>query len=1229
LIGKLITVKNCLDPNRLITYVYSMRFTEDGPDFPQKLLDEVLLGDVVLLCGAGISMPAGLPSFKGLTDRLFQSLSEEKTPSEQISYKSARYEECIGSLYSRLTNYQEIVQNIETIFSDMCSKKLDAHKSITRISKDRHNRSCIVTTNFDTVLERALLSEDANKTIHSYSGQEAPMPGASDFHGIIHLHGRLECNVTNLTRTPLVLTSSDYGEAYLRSGWASRFLFDLVRCKTLLLVGYSAGDATVRYILNVLHADRDRFSDIRNVFALVSDDGNEEKAVAQWEAISVEAITYKNHRSAKHKRLWEALSQLADYAELPDVWRHNIVENALSQPLNSLPKFKIEQCLLALGSDSSLWDTASKHIVDSAWIESLSSDAATPSETRAWLLAHWASLNWDKRYVFETVLEKAVGLGEKFSDRLEVQLERNRPTSPLWLKAWRLLAHYVRKPGLNHYSDYLSHLRLANDQAIELDIIDALKTITPSLNISVYPDYRRSYLKAEGFENKLSDICQFEVSLNLQTEGDYPNDFFAYAQIETGRAERLLNLATQALETALMEAVDVEIIIDDDDSTIWSVPSVSRHDQNKYHHDFLHLIRLIADVFDDLASKSPDLARQVYARWVDNKFVLFKRLCLHALKHDMFSGDQALEFVLKLKTSDLSNTKRELMMLLQVKSGTASPQLRAAVISKIVNETKLLYPDRPDDDESGLPQGWRQRARNRMAWRLLKSMVMAEAQEAIEPLNELIQIDTVLSEDIKDQDYFDIYSSGAYRSALGRTDELVEARPEVRLDLISTYAASPEFDAGENWPAYCRQDPLGAFESLKIGDETPDIAKAWADWMWSLNTPDQSTDSEAGKILGEAAQASFQHLKYFSDDFINKTGPALVSGFNYAKGLEKDDHRYWWDRLWLSCERTGKAEYVNNDALTSAINSPSGRLTEGLLHIIEGDKNAETIDASDLQRLRTVIIAQGEAGFMARVICSRFPGFVESVDQEAFTKLVSYLKSEDEEGRALRKTLLIWSAPLNAKITVALLDTLLMGANEAIEDPSGNFSEQAAAKFLAPILNSIENPNTDWGINSDKLRNCLKQSSALLISISQLLARWLEHPGHNNKAELWERLYKPAFKAIWPRDKKHKDEKLNLHLARFAIAAQSAFPDALNTVEHYIGKATERWTQALFSEKNGYDSCANHPEEVVRLLYRLYGEAENRSVVNLGKSLDKITAANPYYVRDKRVQTLKRKSITY
>src|ERR1700687_6171566 len=51
-----------------------MRFTEAGPGIPNELLDSRDAGDVVFLCGAGISIPAGLPDFFKLTAEVARCL---------------------------------------------------------------------------------------------------------------------------------------------------------------------------------------------------------------------------------------------------------------------------------------------------------------------------------------------------------------------------------------------------------------------------------------------------------------------------------------------------------------------------------------------------------------------------------------------------------------------------------------------------------------------------------------------------------------------------------------------------------------------------------------------------------------------------------------------------------------------------------------------------------------------------------------------------------------------------------------------------------------------------------------------------------------------------------------------------------------------------------------------------------------------------------------------------
>lgn len=47
-----------------------MQFIKDGPDIPSECLSAQQDGKLIFFCGAGVSVPAGLPKFKQLVDRL-------------------------------------------------------------------------------------------------------------------------------------------------------------------------------------------------------------------------------------------------------------------------------------------------------------------------------------------------------------------------------------------------------------------------------------------------------------------------------------------------------------------------------------------------------------------------------------------------------------------------------------------------------------------------------------------------------------------------------------------------------------------------------------------------------------------------------------------------------------------------------------------------------------------------------------------------------------------------------------------------------------------------------------------------------------------------------------------------------------------------------------------------------------------------------------------------------
>ena len=79
----------------------SLRLSNDGPEFPSELVDSLLAGEVVFLCGTGISAPQ-MPDFRRLVESTYQTLGVEKTASEQSAFKIERFEEVLGSLSRRL-----------------------------------------------------------------------------------------------------------------------------------------------------------------------------------------------------------------------------------------------------------------------------------------------------------------------------------------------------------------------------------------------------------------------------------------------------------------------------------------------------------------------------------------------------------------------------------------------------------------------------------------------------------------------------------------------------------------------------------------------------------------------------------------------------------------------------------------------------------------------------------------------------------------------------------------------------------------------------------------------------------------------------------------------------------------------------------------------------------------------------------------------------------------------
>jgi len=146
------------------------------------------------------------------------------------------------------------------------TKPAPIHRALMRLA-DRGGAVTIVTTNFD------LLLEDAGKRprfrVETYSLGSIPRPiRHTDFSGVLHIHGALDRNPGRVSE--LVISDQDFGEFYLRRRVVPDFIYDAARLFHLVLVGYSANDPPMRYLLNAVAADGTRFTDLKERFTFLA-----------------------------------------------------------------------------------------------------------------------------------------------------------------------------------------------------------------------------------------------------------------------------------------------------------------------------------------------------------------------------------------------------------------------------------------------------------------------------------------------------------------------------------------------------------------------------------------------------------------------------------------------------------------------------------------------------------------------------------------------------------------------------------------------------------------------------------------------------------------------------------------------------------------------------------------------------------------------------------------------
>ena len=323
-----------------------MRFVADGPSIPDDLLIARDAGDVIFFCGAGVSQhEAHLPNFEGLSSRVLEILGAAlDSPACKLLSKAIEMGRMAGvggllatdrvfGLLEREFEVADVRAAIAEAIRPDPDCGLGAHRIVLDLATSRTRVTPLVTTNFD------LLFEECDRSLPSSGPPQLPDPTSDrDFRGVIHLHGRVDSKYQHPHDDEFVVSSADFGRAYLADGWATRFIQALLTRFQIVFIGYGADDPPVQYLLEALNLQA---GSKRRLFAFQA--GESGVAAALWEHRGVQAIAFDN--SSGYAPLWDTLAAWATRARDIDGWYADLFAKAAAGPVDCILTSGARSCM--------------------------------------------------------------------------------------------------------------------------------------------------------------------------------------------------------------------------------------------------------------------------------------------------------------------------------------------------------------------------------------------------------------------------------------------------------------------------------------------------------------------------------------------------------------------------------------------------------------------------------------------------------------------------------------------------------------------------------------------------------------------------------------------------------------------------------------------------------------------------------------------------------------------
>lgn len=1258
-----------------------MRFHADGPAIPDILLERCDAGRVVFLCGAGVSLPSGMPSFIGLTQHVIEFFDPPEESEIKLAFQPwlddpAGANTPLDQIFNLL--HQEYGRDeVNALVTERLNAPLatDAigreHRLIKRISSNQRGIPQIVTTNFDLLFETGMRTgEDIVHVPPAFPD----LAFGTTIEGITYLHGRLAD--AGSPHHSYILSSADFGRAYLSEGWATNFIRNLLVRYTVVLVGYQAEDPPIKYLLQGLN--HDGLYDRSRIYAF--DRGVPEEIEVKWRDRGVTAIAY-----ADHSDLWRTMEAWADRADDPRRWRASVISASRQDP-KQMAQYERGQvahvlrtvqgarlfsesnpppcpewiCVLdtnvrsakpssGYGEDAEIFDPRHAYGLDDdldhfsdddrkqgvgndnlvVWragddspngshhLSGLPAVGFEPLPVRLWHLASWVSKSLNSPVMAWWAIRQN-GLHSRLLKLIELQTHGSTGLHERARHVWSLILEHHCDPRSRQWDGGWFDLkkRIA-DEGWTASTLRYFRNVSmPRVAIRPPLGLGRSKPPTGSWDEiRLSDLGQFEVKFfERHNEGlDVPDE--ALPQV--------FSILEVQLAVASGLLADVETVYF---PTPTCYPDREVDGTDRVADEGV-VLTLFVQLFDRIADRLPELAKAYAMTWQEADKYFYRKLKLYAFaKRNVFDANHAADGVLSFDQEAFwdNDVVRELLFLLADRWTDFSPDHRWQLTERI-----LAGPDQreywSDDKYPAI--------RDELAARYARYLELQGCPLSDDHRARLASITSGIPRWSDGWAISTVTKRGSHFGWVG-TDET----PDALLDLpVNEVVARAKEDLARDFGSFTEKrsftglvkaNPRKALSALTVAGKAGEYPQA----LWSSMISDLPED-----ISPRLKRTFLNRLAQLPRDLIAELRHTLGRWLQekFVSVLDFDDRLGWtvYDHIvdgilsgGADAARSGIGEVRQGGELVErsrrtmdhAINGPLGMCAEALFQAASGEAQVagSLIPDRIKSRVARLLVAPGEGGDHVVSITMRRLNWIIYVDPIWTKELLLPMLAFDHPASEPAWNGFLHSGDVPGRLLTALIKPLLLGLFPWIYSFSWNRElSEIAGQWLGWMR--VFRPDQPSGLMKREMRSVLRLMSD---STRRQFIFWLGMVGQKNENG-WVKLVIPFINDVWPRERQFRTSASMRNWVGLLDDTGDDFPAVYGAVKRFLVPVETndhpfyRFTREIDGEKS---ITERFPEATLDLMDAVTPLALTRPPYELPKVLNMIAEAVPELTSDPR-----------